>query len=300
MKDFLDGVMIAAPCDIDWQNMHGDERVRFCHLCKLNVYNTSSMTKSEIRDLLSQEGPLPCLRIYRRVDGTLLTADCPVGLRRIRSGMLALWRGLAALFALLFCAGKAAAHEDLNLERGKLGSFRLGGIAFVNPEAAPGKVSNGYSRPRFIWDHSSGSRSSFYSGPVGSVSRERWGRLGRGVSPSIFSRPGQVPKTTDSRSKANSLRAQTDARSYANNQSLQLLSNARIEAQHGYNLDANRHYKACLQAIESSDHDPVFRDFVLHEYLTFLQSTGQNEMARDIAARILRNRSTKLQTRHRK
>lgn len=75
-------VMIAAPCDIGWENMQGDDRVRFCSDCKLNVYNTSVMTTEEVR-ALAAKGP-SCLRIFRRSDGTMITDDCPQGLRKIR------------------------------------------------------------------------------------------------------------------------------------------------------------------------------------------------------------------------
>ncbi|MBK9619577.1 MAG: hypothetical protein IPO31_10410 [Candidatus Obscuribacter sp.] len=59
--DSLDNVMIAAPCNIGWDNMVGDDRVRLCAGCDKNVYNTSRMTKAEIKELLAVEGkgPMP-------------------------------------------------------------------------------------------------------------------------------------------------------------------------------------------------------------------------------------------------
>jgi hypothetical protein len=59
--------------------MTGDDRVRFCNACNLNVYNFASMTSKEVRSLITN-GRV-CGRLYRRVDGTLITRDCPVGLR---------------------------------------------------------------------------------------------------------------------------------------------------------------------------------------------------------------------------
>lgn len=59
--------------------MDGDQRVRFCQQCKLNVYNLSEMTKKDAEDLiLEKEGKL-CVRFYKRLDGTVLTRDCPLG-----------------------------------------------------------------------------------------------------------------------------------------------------------------------------------------------------------------------------
>lgn len=34
----LDSVRIASPCSSDWNAMYGNERMRFCSECKLNVY----------------------------------------------------------------------------------------------------------------------------------------------------------------------------------------------------------------------------------------------------------------------
>ena len=83
-KSLLDRVTVAAPCNVGWENMVGDERVRFCGQCSLNVYNLSGMTKSEAERLVAQAEGRLCVRFYRRADGTILTKDCPVGLRAVR------------------------------------------------------------------------------------------------------------------------------------------------------------------------------------------------------------------------
>lgn len=94
----LDNVMIAAPCNIGWDNMVGDDRVRLCAGCDKNVYNTSLMTKAEIKELISVDDNDSCLRIYRRADGTMITEDCPVGLRRVRDA----WRRVAKVAASIW------------------------------------------------------------------------------------------------------------------------------------------------------------------------------------------------------
>jgi hypothetical protein len=72
----LDNALIAAPCNADWNEMVGDERVRHCSLCRLSVYNISEMTRLEAEELLSKSGSKLCLKLFRRSDGTLLTKDC--------------------------------------------------------------------------------------------------------------------------------------------------------------------------------------------------------------------------------
>jgi hypothetical protein len=80
----LDGVRVAAPCPADWEKMAGDERMRYCGQCNLHVYNLSGMTRREAEALITgTEGRL-CVRFYKRADGTILTSNCPVGLRALK------------------------------------------------------------------------------------------------------------------------------------------------------------------------------------------------------------------------
>ena len=69
----------ASPCPASWDEMEGDERVRFCEECKQNVYNLSEMTEDDALALIREREGRVCLRVYQRDDGTSLTKDCPVG-----------------------------------------------------------------------------------------------------------------------------------------------------------------------------------------------------------------------------
>jgi hypothetical protein len=80
----LDRVKVASPCPADWDGMVGNEKVRFCGQCRLNVYNLSGMSRLEAERLLAQTEGRLCVRYFRREDGTILTEDCPVGLRALR------------------------------------------------------------------------------------------------------------------------------------------------------------------------------------------------------------------------
>jgi hypothetical protein len=82
----LDNIQIASPCEADWAKMAGDDRTRFCSDCSKHVYNIASMTAEEATNLIVETQGNLCVRIYRRHDGTVLTADCPVGLRKISGG----------------------------------------------------------------------------------------------------------------------------------------------------------------------------------------------------------------------
>src|SRR5258706_6218808 len=94
----IDCLRIAAPCPLSWEQMTGDNRVRFCDHCQLNVYNISELSRLEAETLIaSTEGRL-CARLFRRADGTVLTKDCPVGLRALRRRVA---QRTAAIFAAI-------------------------------------------------------------------------------------------------------------------------------------------------------------------------------------------------------
>jgi hypothetical protein len=100
----LDHVRIAAPCQADWDEMVGTDRVRYCGQCHLNVYNLSSMTKSDAESFIVRNEGRLCIRFYRRADGSILTEDCPVGLQAARQRVSRFVRASASAF-LGFFAG---------------------------------------------------------------------------------------------------------------------------------------------------------------------------------------------------
>jgi hypothetical protein len=96
--DLLNSLRVASPCDASWEEMEGDELVRFCQYCQKNVYNLSGMSRREAAAFVRETEGRLCVRFYRRQDGTLLTDNCPVGWRAARRWLLA---RMAAVFGLL-------------------------------------------------------------------------------------------------------------------------------------------------------------------------------------------------------
>ncbi len=122
---------IASPCNASWENMTGNDQVRFCGSCQKNVYDLSTMTSVEAEALLQEkEGDL-CARFYRRADGTIMTSDCSVGVRNKRVRQVA----SAALFF-----GSAAmafsAYEKSQVVKCPTGNA-MGAVAFMPDENAP-------------------------------------------------------------------------------------------------------------------------------------------------------------------
>jgi hypothetical protein len=100
-KSLLDLVYIAKPCDAQWDDMQGDNRVRFCATCSKNVYNTSDMTRNEAEFFLQENGVSACIGIFRREDGTVIVDDCPIGLRKARDAAKRMMRVCATFFGFL-------------------------------------------------------------------------------------------------------------------------------------------------------------------------------------------------------
>jgi hypothetical protein len=93
--------------------MVGDDRVRVCHGCDRPVFDLSEMTEEQAEAVLATRGITPCVRFYRRADGTVMTADCPTGARRSRR--LAVVAGTVAA-GTAFLAGSRAMADPPPLE----------------------------------------------------------------------------------------------------------------------------------------------------------------------------------------
>ncbi len=107
----LGPVRLASPCNEDWSRMVGGSRTRFCAKCSKRVHDLSGLTADEVRRLLNVPpgAQPPCIRFYVRKDGTMLTADCPVGFAGVRREL----RRKALALACLLIAGVSAAYSRL-------------------------------------------------------------------------------------------------------------------------------------------------------------------------------------------
>jgi hypothetical protein len=99
----IDRLTVASPCPAKWDQMDGDDHARFCHQCSKHVYNFQSMSEQEILNMLASRDEV-CGRFYRRSDGTILTADCPVGVSRRRRFARKVAMNVAAMASLAITA----------------------------------------------------------------------------------------------------------------------------------------------------------------------------------------------------
>jgi hypothetical protein len=122
--DLLNGLKIASPCTASWDAMAGDDRVRFCGRCGLNVYNLSGMPRAQAEALVEATEARICVRFYQRRDGTVLTQDCPRGVRILGRGAARLASVLIALAVLVL----GLALLPGSAQQGMSGARRLGNI----------------------------------------------------------------------------------------------------------------------------------------------------------------------------
>ncbi len=115
----LDNLGVASPCHERWDDMVGDDTTRFCLKCEKNVYDLSSMTKTEAEALITAKEGKVCVRFYRRADGTILTADCPEGVAKKRRRAFA----AGVLGASLLAGGGLLAARMLTRERCTMGDI---------------------------------------------------------------------------------------------------------------------------------------------------------------------------------
>jgi hypothetical protein len=158
----LENIRIATPCSADWDDMAGDEKVRFCGKCEKNVYNLSAMTREAGEALVREKEGRLCVRLYKRADGTVITNDCPVGVQRAKF-RARLWRrvsGAAAAAGLVLGIFGGRARADLAVDGKKPPCQKpvaqpphvqvMGGAVAPNPqpEKLMGKIAMPPSTPK--------------------------------------------------------------------------------------------------------------------------------------------------------
>ncbi len=110
-SEIMKRTQIAAPCEAKWEDMQGDDKTRFCGDCKLHVMNAAAMTDEEVVAQIAraQRGERVCMRLYKRADGTLITENCPVGLRRLRDRARKVASFVAGALSMLLSTAVSAA-----------------------------------------------------------------------------------------------------------------------------------------------------------------------------------------------
>lgn len=96
IKRRLNNLAIVSPCSIDWQDLSGDDRIRYCSDCNLHVHNFAAMTSGEIDLLMQSDSNRVCGRITR-FEGAIITKDSKIAPINLMKGF--------ATFALVAVMG---------------------------------------------------------------------------------------------------------------------------------------------------------------------------------------------------
>lgn len=104
-QEFVDQLAVTRPCPMRWDELRGSGAVRQCDRCDREVYDVAAMTAAEVERLVAASSTMPCMRLLRRPDGRVVTADCP----RNRAPRVVLVAAVAATVVgpLLVAAGRA-------------------------------------------------------------------------------------------------------------------------------------------------------------------------------------------------
>jgi hypothetical protein len=105
----LDRIQIASPCPASWDEMIGNEQVRFCRHCSLHVHDLSKITAKDAMKLVAASRGKLCVRYYRRPDGTVQTAERAEPLTQIKRRLSRIAAG--AFTATLSLASTAVAQS---------------------------------------------------------------------------------------------------------------------------------------------------------------------------------------------
>lgn len=119
----LGDVRVASPCHADWNEMVGDEQSRFCGQCAKHVFNLSAMTTDQAEALIREKEGRLCVRYYQRADGTVLTADCSVGVRKKRVKAVAFVAAVGAAAGGLFALEESTIQGKMAVSEARMGKF---------------------------------------------------------------------------------------------------------------------------------------------------------------------------------
>jgi hypothetical protein len=73
-KNFLDKIEVKSPCSESWDEMFGNNEVRFCSHCAKNVHDISAMTRQKAEKLVKESNGNLCVRYVKTPNGKLISA----------------------------------------------------------------------------------------------------------------------------------------------------------------------------------------------------------------------------------
>ena len=134
-KKFLKNLTVPSPCPADWNSMIGNDQVRFCKHCSLDVHNVSLMTRTQAERLISRANGRLCVRYHLDPAGQLKTLPVTQQLHRLsrRVSRLAAGAFTATLSLTSAVAQPSGDSKSVN--------FNLPAAAQINVQSGTGSIA---------------------------------------------------------------------------------------------------------------------------------------------------------------
>lgn len=139
----LNLIEIPKPCEVPWDSMKGNDRIRFCDQCSKNVYNISDMSESQAMKLLIDSEGKVCISMLKRADGTIVSDNCPPILRPVRNSYRKLAAVISAAIALACSHASAFAADAKKNDKGASQANAAKKDAACEKVKAPAKADGG-------------------------------------------------------------------------------------------------------------------------------------------------------------
>ncbi len=108
-------ITVPSPCHADWDQMTGNDEIRFCEHCNLTVHNISELTYSRAARLVARSKGRLCVRYYRDSEGVPITKRPPDKLHQIARRVSRLAAGtFSASMSLSTAAAQTVASIQTN------------------------------------------------------------------------------------------------------------------------------------------------------------------------------------------
>jgi hypothetical protein len=245
----LKDIAIAAPCKVSWESMAGDDKKRLCGACSKHVYDLSAMSEKEAAKLLETSGDLPCMRFFRRQDGTIIFENCPVGLRRVRDAIKTSIRLMSVVLSWCVSITCAWCKQDASAP------------AASRQAPMEQSLSNKPQGINLVWTLSeNGPLARLIQWPV--TDRRQLAQLGGGDRYSF-----DPVKKWDLHADWSGHEFFRQAIEYAENRRYDL---AEIE------------FGKAIEAASKPESDPMYREFISLEYAKLLRKIGKPELAKTV------------------
>jgi hypothetical protein len=134
-KTFLDKIDVKTPCNESWDEMIGNDEVRFCSHCAKNVHDISAMTRQKAEKLVKKSNGNLCIRYVKTPTGKLITA--PPKFTQIRRNAIIAASVLATSLTfttLAYAQGEPVKPKDNVTQTNKVKSEIKQGFATVSGE----------------------------------------------------------------------------------------------------------------------------------------------------------------------